>query len=167
MATTVLLLYEGKDIVAKTCTDSMGYFGFENVAQGRYRLHYIPDTIYRGLLRPYLGVSADYSSPMFALHPHEVKDIQASFYQDVITGSGSTEKSKELVIYPNPASDYVHTDLPKDTYYEVWDSQGRKVHLGSSIDHEVRLDISSWASGPYLITVYKEDGQSYGRFIKM
>ncbi|MFT5973744.1 MAG: hypothetical protein ACI9A8_002516, partial [Cryomorphaceae bacterium] len=85
---------------------------------------------------------------------------------DVIAENVSEQ---EMVLYPNPATDVLRVSSVNGIVMHVFDVNGRVVHSQSMNVQEaglIRLDVSSWSSGIYLMTVSDKDGSvSRKRFV--
>jgi hypothetical protein len=76
----------------------------------------------------------------------------------VIADNGSDQ---EMVLYPNPATDVLTVSSLNGTVMHVFDVNGRVVHSQSmNVQEEglMRLDVSDWSNGIYLMTVSEKDG---------
>jgi len=75
----------------------------------------------------------------------------------------------DIRIYPNPASDFIQLELPDLTIEEmsVYDVRGVEVWRGEAdLRDTYSLDISSFASGVYLLKMEGEGEIYRGRFVK-
>ncbi len=66
-----------------------------------------------------------------------------------------------MVLYPNPATDVLTVSSANGTAMHVFDVNGRVVYAQSMNTQEeglIRLDVSSWSNGIYLMTVSSKDG---------
>jgi hypothetical protein len=81
-------------------------------------------------------------------------------------GITSVLKSKDLVIYPNPATDYVFfklQNIKSDVFVEIHDISGRVV-LSERIPNVNKLtsiNISELKKGTYLVKLLSKTGMSY------
>ena len=73
----------------------------------------------------------------------------------------SVEEENELIgvsLYPNPANDIVKLQVPtgiEDIKIEVFDNAGKKINMELSSDNTI--DVSSIASGLYLVSIIADD----------
>ncbi len=77
---------------------------------------------------------------------------------DVIALDGSEQ---EMVLYPNPATDVLTVSSVNGTAMHVFDVNGRVVYsqlMNVQEEGLIRLDVSSWSNGIYLMTVSGKDG---------
>ncbi len=67
---------------------------------------------------------------------------------------------KNMQLFPNPSADWITvTGLPEKTSIEVIDISGKKLQIISNPQQNQTIDISQYASGPYLI-VFKNEKQT-------
>lgn len=78
----------------------------------------------------------------------------------------TTTELEELMIYPNPASSYIHieTGWNQEFTIEVYDMMGRTVH--SETQSKTDLDVSSLDLGNYIVVVKGVEGEKVGQFVK-
>jgi predicted acyl esterase len=64
----------------------------------------------------------------------------------------------DIDVYPNPSSDLVNINLSKNGnyIYEVFNTLGDKI-AENSFEQNEKIDISSWQSGQYFITIYDKN----------
>jgi endonuclease I len=95
-------------------------------------------------------------------------------YADKIWGTqnGSEDISSllpELKIYPNPADGFITIEFPgfdgSDQNISVTDISGRIILKGSYDAHPVKLDISNFERGVYILTVEQQGRILRGRFV--
>ncbi|UKN01352.1 T9SS type A sorting domain-containing protein [Paracrocinitomix mangrovi] len=73
-------------------------------------------------------------------------------------------KSNEIVIYPNPANDFIKTNQ-NNFNYSIVDLSGRKILAGYTVDGSI--DIHSLATGNYILQMFSSDGNSVSsKFVK-
>ena len=79
-----------------------------------------------------------------------------------------------VIIYPNPAKDYVKVEIfmrkPQMVYIEVLDGLGRRLKTLESAFSEgnnlLELPLNQWDAGIYHIGVHHDNGVFYGHFVK-
>lgn len=72
---------------------------------------------------------------------------------DYFSGNNVFSKSSDIRIFPNPAKDIVHIQVPKKSFcLEVRNSSGKLVKK-ARIRHETDLDISELPNGRYFISI--------------
>lgn len=62
----------------------------------------------------------------------------------------------KLKVYPNPTSDYlmIHfTSEFQDKQYSLFDMNGKMIRINSISDSDTRIDVSTLASGTYLLRI--------------
>lgn len=67
----------------------------------------------------------------------------------------------ELVIYPNPAKDYIHIKLPnqaENISIEIYDNLGERVYVNNHhpIDNEIHINVDKLGSGTYVVKINSE-----------
>jgi glucose/arabinose dehydrogenase len=77
------------------------------------------------------------------------------------TGMSVAEENEavKFLAYPNPAETLLSIDLtgiPAGALIEIVDITGRVVYTGTSVNHLMQLDISSFADGAYVVSVVSE-----------
>jgi endoglucanase len=79
------------------------------------------------------------------------------------TTTASVEKTEkgELMIYPNPASDYLMFDFSENPEQSIsvsiMNTEGRVLNYVSGINSEYRLDISNYSEGLYLVRIITDN----------
>jgi hypothetical protein len=72
---------------------------------------------------------------------------------DYFSGNNVFSESSDIRIFPNPAKDIVHIQVPKKSFcLEVRNSEGKLVKK-ARIRHETDLDISELPNGRYFISI--------------
>jgi hypothetical protein len=73
-----------------------------------------------------------------------------------------------LKVYPVPASSFVTIETEGMKVINVYNALGQLVKaVAANETSEVRLDVSGWASGTYLVEGIKDNGlKKVGRFVK-
>jgi len=69
-----------------------------------------------------------------------------------------------FIIYPNPASNIIYSDMFSDAFYQIYDINGQLFSSGFSRNNS--LNISNLTSGFYFIKVIKENKIFYTKFLK-
>ena len=73
----------------------------------------------------------------------------------IITAVEDFDKNSNIIVYPNPADDYINIDLGTtnlDKYrFELYDVTGRLMMTGNITDKITKLDMGSYASDIYFI----------------
>lgn len=80
--------------------------------------------------------------------------------------SVSKISSKQIMVYPNPANDFIYCDVQNVQSFEIVNSNGQIV-LNSQNPETNQIDVSGLISGVYIIRVNSNSLIKYGRFIKL
>ena len=97
--------------------------------------------------------------------------MQKSYYNVPLGVSDLNSKNVAVKVFPNPASSIVNIEVggifTGDMLMEVTNMVGQKVASASTTDHKAQIDISSIATGWYIVDCYN-DGVKVGtsKFIK-
>lgn len=80
-------------------------------------------------------------------------EIEGLYYTSINVGFES-ESATSISVYPNPATDYINikTESIGDTY-EIINGVGQVVNSGEISDENMRIDVSDFTSGFYLVRV--------------
>lgn len=96
----------------------------------------------------------------------KIKHFQRTHIPDVleiISNQNNLEKA-EFNVYPNPVSNYLYVNsTEKVTHYILYNQQGSQLNIEAESrevneDANIRLDISSLATGVYLLKVFTDKG---------
>lgn len=94
----------------------------------------------------------------------EVEDYGVTFVNTNLAVD-ETAKSKEITIYPSPASEILHiSGLLSETDYEIFSASGQKTGEGRTSDNTV--DIHHLARGIYFIQLKNKENITRLKFIK-
>ncbi|MCT2561634.1 GEVED domain-containing protein [Chryseobacterium herbae] len=94
----------------------------------------------------------------------EVEDYKVTFVNTNLAVNETT-KSKDITIYPNPASESLHiSGLSSDTCYEIFSASGQKTGEGRTSENTV--DIRHLAKGIYFIQLKNKENTTRLKFIK-
>ena len=81
--------------------------------------------------------------------------------------------SDNLILYPNPASDYVEIRIDGEGIdingMEVYDVYGKLIRIVEANHHsplQTRINVSGWATGTYFVRVRTNKGVVTKRFVK-
>lgn len=74
-----------------------------------------------------------------------------------IESSIADKASFNVNVYPNPASDYIFVDNAYNTTISVYNIIGNLVTVVNSTQDKYELDLSTYATGTYLVRVQKAD----------
>jgi hypothetical protein len=81
----------------------------------------------------------------------------------------SDENLKDIVIFPNPANEYITIENPattKNATLSVFNLQGQLIFSQAIKEEKTSVNISTLARGMYIIKVYSEKGVAIKKFIK-
>jgi len=98
----------------------------------------------------------------------ELSEVSAWYYADEATSVLSFFSAEDVLLYPNPASDVIHVEWPKDfsvSQYIIRDARGQNVLEGSG-DFTVgqfRLDVGSLPAGSYALGLMGPEGRALWR----
>ncbi|QZT38800.1 right-handed parallel beta-helix repeat-containing protein [Halosquirtibacter xylanolyticus] len=102
-----------------------------------------------------------YKTKTITLNIHENKVIRESLEKDTSADAHDALVDHSVRIYPIPANDFIHIQVPaRGVVYQIISSHGMVVSEGKIIDTFTRADISSLASGSYIMRLKHEDGTS-------
>jgi hypothetical protein len=78
-----------------------------------------------------------------------------------------------LLAYPNPVSDILNLQINKDTrsfdkeyVVNIYDNYGKIIYTTNTKDVEIQINVSSYISGNYFVTVSNEGKKTSTMFIK-
>lgn len=80
--------------------------------------------------------------------------------------AGSKSNVRELIAYPNPASDNINLEYTGDADVQICDYTGRVVYKKSKMDAGESINVSDFTAGLYIITVQNGSDNFVGKFIK-
>ncbi len=83
---------------------------------------------------------------------------------------GNSDLLPEVIVYPNPASDELHIEVPSDEsnlfQVDILDTTGKRFNLNSTfLGGKVVLDISSLNKGVYLLNIKKSSTKTTRRIV--
>lgn len=105
----------------------------------------------------------------YAVNPDESKQlfesISTSFFDSKLT-------SQKLLLFPNPASDYVQIELPDIAgTCSVFDGRGQRIFQSMISDiykgGQFKINTTSWSAGTYFIVMQTDEGIWSNKFIKL
>jgi hypothetical protein len=95
----------------------------------------------------------------------ELSQISSWYYGDEATNVLSAYSAEDVLLYPNPTSDVLQVEWPKDfavNQYVIRDAHGQPVMKGTG-DFEIsqlRLDVGSLPAGSYAVGLIGPEGRS-------
>jgi hypothetical protein len=85
--------------------------------------------------------------------------------------SSSTKAVESIPIFPNPSADIIRLDLADVTgkKYSIYNQTGQLISHGKTLKSSGEIDVSTYSSGVYFITLYGKDEipLGYGKFVKL
>ncbi|MEP1035150.1 T9SS type A sorting domain-containing protein [Ekhidna sp.] len=85
-------------------------------------------------------------------------EIGCENISDIFIILDSTSESDRMVLYPNPATDYLKVKVSKPTAIEIVDLTGRILKKQPAFKGEISMNISGLNSGVYLVRAKTETG---------
>ncbi|WP_223559367.1 T9SS type A sorting domain-containing protein [Chryseobacterium lathyri] len=86
------------------------------------------------------------------------------YNQALLSVANSTVNKNKVIMYPNPASDFIKISTSsKIKNIEIYDAAGKKVQ--SMVEND-KIDVRSFPAGTYLINIRTENGNFSEKFIK-
>jgi hypothetical protein len=88
---------------------------------------------------------------------------------DLTTLSVDEQKLKmDLKVYPNPAQDWVTVELPQQAKGQVvlYNMQGQQLEQENIVDGIVKIDLSTYPAGVYMVRWIGSEGQGFSKLIK-
>ncbi|OQA01651.1 MAG: hypothetical protein BWY70_00304 [Bacteroidetes bacterium ADurb.Bin408] len=112
------------------------------------------------ILYPVAPVITDYILPVVNNYPQRQIYCQ---YTNVIE---STEKSEELIAYPNPATNNLTVQTPENYIIEIISVKGQIIKKLINNNNETTIDLSDLSPGVYIIKAHSDKGFLIHKFIK-
>ena len=77
------------------------------------------------------------------------------------------QKNNELVVYPNPATDFININNVKvGNVIQIINAVGAVISEEKGVNNNIRIDVSDFAKGVYWVRVVGEKGREFERFVK-
>jgi len=114
------------------------------------------------------GVSQDFTDPVDYLVTAEdgittqIWTVTVSVARTVGIGTGQAEA---ISIYPNPASDFLHIELTRETHVRLHDLMGKLCYSEDRVNGDLSLNVSEFKRGIYIVSLLWEDGSLQQRKI--
>jgi hypothetical protein len=115
----VMLLDERKEIAQAICTDSLGYFYFENLEKGRYIIWVDQPGI------PTDAPIVEAIDSVGASNEILITYNRAGISYDRFTGTNETVSNTGIQVYPNPAEQYIYFNNIPEITIEVLSASGQ------------------------------------------
>ncbi|MBU0487388.1 MAG: T9SS type A sorting domain-containing protein [Bacteroidetes bacterium] len=106
--------------------------------------------------------------PQLTLHRRHI----ALHVNDTTTGIFNNQAVCDVVVFPNPANDYISISIPAEKgvpcSYEIYDITGRIMNKGRSLAlGRIEIEISGYTVGVYFIQLFNESGNIFqAKFIR-
>lgn len=81
-------------------------------------------------------------------------------------GIGDDLLANQINAYPNPATNYVNIDAPRDAQIRIVDVLGHQVFAKENTSHSERIDLSELDQGIYFLQVLHENNAATMRIVK-
>ena len=83
-----------------------------------------------------------------------------------ITGIDNQFIKNNISVYPNPVTNIVTIESPRDAVIEITNIQGQLVKTLAATGNKTDIDVSSLANGVYVVEVRTNEGVSVEKFVK-
>jgi hypothetical protein len=80
-----------------------------------------------------------------------------------IVGLKEFDQKDQIVIYPNPASDYISIQSYENTIIQIYNSTGQLLLSDKTNSTISQIKVSSFPSGVYFVSLLDEEGFSIGK----
>ncbi len=90
-----------------------------------------------------------------------------AFFEPSTVGIAETNTNEStIVVYPNPATDYITIESPISSLTEIATIEGQLIRTLISTNSKTKLDVSTLPCGVYVVKVKTEKGVTVRKFIK-
>ncbi len=117
-------------------------------------------------IHPESGVATDFSTPVTYRVTAEdgttYRDWLVSIGLDPAVGTGNTS-TESFRIYPNPATDLLIIELPRETHVRLYDLMGKLIYSQDRVRGDLPLNVSEFERGMYILRLSWEDGSTQQR----
>ncbi len=152
------------NLTAQTTIDANGYYQFNNVPDGQYRI--TADITGLNMLSTHYpivsggGLNGNFD---FIATPNGIYALPL-----LTTNSNLLEQSNGIVIYPNPGNDFIiiSTNFKSKTKVIIYDIVGAMVQNQTFNDNATTLDVNSLAKGSYFILIQNNGASNTYKWIK-
>jgi len=145
----IILVNQNNSVVAVTQTDINGEFQFSSLACNLYKI-WIDDLRVDNDTAPIIELSSQecvQENLQFTLNDLGFNQIKK------VTGIKNSEKYLDIILYPNPANDYISINFNdnsiKNVTLEVVDVLGRIIYVENIDAKEIKINTLMWSSGVY------------------
>ena len=77
-----------------------------------------------------------------------------------------SQENQIVILYPNPADDYITIEALQDAVIEITNIQGQLIKNFATTGNKTNIDVSAFPSGVYVVEVKTEKGVEVKKFIK-
>ncbi|REC80411.1 T9SS C-terminal target domain-containing protein [Chryseobacterium elymi] len=96
-----------------------------------------------------------------------LEGVQQAYEITTLSASETTTKQESILLYPNPAKDYLYIDFSSVPYkgseYQLFDSQGKLIKKNMISQSKSELNLSSLPSAVYIIRI-NQNGENLKTF---
>jgi len=117
-------------------------------------------------IHPESGVATDFSNPV----TYRVTAEDGTTYQDWLVSIGfdpavgiGNNGAESFRIYPNPATDLIFLELPRETHLRLYDLMGKIIYSQDRVRGDMTLNVSEFNRGMYILRLSWEDGSMQQR----
>lgn len=132
---------------------------FDEITIGNYSIAYLFDHS----CKKYIQLSEGESYEFFHEGGIDVERFEIVFKDETPNPTNFSSNTANVMVYPNPTSDYVNVDLnfnPDNTNIEIYSQTGVLVKTQDISDIENRIDISTLQPGVYILKINSQNSQS-------
>ena len=84
-------------------------------------------------------------------HVVDIKSLQLIYDEDLIVEIEDVTRANQLMVYPNPASDYIVVEGAEGDVVHVYDLEGRVVKECTMQNAKCTIDASILSAGTYIV----------------
>jgi len=98
----------------------------------------------------------------------KVSTAQYNYYYSTITVNGISPfySEQQVTVFPNPATNQITVKGTAGSIITVSTLSGSVIYKQVMADESKNIDVSSWASGTYLVSVETGNNKSVSKIIK-
>jgi photosystem II stability/assembly factor-like uncharacterized protein len=157
--------------VLKDSMDQIGDFVFLSGKNGYFCTYkgYIYETMDSGQSWtlehkdfPSLNVLTFYGASVYCAGP-----VNTLLRKSLFNSIQHQATEENILIYPNPAEQYVQIEIPKGSWeIRVYDLNGKQMLIDKGFHESNRIDVSQWNDGLYIVECWNSDQKISTHFIK-
>ena len=84
-------------------------------------------------------------------HVVDIKSLQLIYDNDFVVEIDDITKANDLMVYPNPATDYIVVEGKEGDVVRVYDLEGKCITQCTMHNAKCTIDVSQWSVGSYII----------------